>query len=97
MWWIVFAGLGQEVIEKILDFTERYILVRLYRILFCPPSTSDEEKDLFIQNRIRSLHWITAQQLDTLINEHDPAIRQLIDQAITCKQIETTIHIFQAI
>ncbi|XP_046578913.1 rab5 GDP/GTP exchange factor-like [Haliotis rubra] len=79
----VFKGLNQDVIEKILDFTERYILVRLYRIVFCPPSTTDEEKDLLVQNRIRSLHWITAQQLDTLINEHDPQIRQLIDQAIT--------------
>ena len=78
-----FLGLSPEVIEKILDFTERYIMTRLYRSVFCSPSTNDEDKDLAIQNRIRSLHWITAQMMDTIINEHDAEIRKMLDQAIT--------------
>ena len=59
--------------------------VKMYANLFCPPTTDDEQKDLQMQTQIRSLHWVSAQQLDTLINEHIPEIRALIDQAITGK------------
>lgn len=79
----VFKGFSPDVIDKVMDYTERYILTRLYPSIFCHPSTNDEERDLAIQNRIRSLHWITAAQLDTLINENDPAIRHELDSAIT--------------
>ncbi|KAK7088178.1 rab5 GDP/GTP exchange factor-like [Littorina saxatilis] len=79
----VFKGLSQEVQDKILDYAERYVLTRLYRCLFCPMTTADEEKDLAVQNRIRGLHWITAQQLDLVINDTDPVIRQELDTAIT--------------
>uniref|UniRef100_A0A2C9KBR2 RABX5 catalytic core helical domain-containing protein n=1 Tax=Biomphalaria glabrata TaxID=6526 RepID=A0A2C9KBR2_BIOGL len=79
----VFKGFTSEVIDKVMDFAERYILTRLYPSIFCHPSTNDEERDLAIQNRIRSLHWIRAPQLDTLINENDPAIRHELDSAIT--------------
>ncbi|KAL8597191.1 hypothetical protein ACOMHN_022238 [Nucella lapillus] len=79
----VFKGLSQDVQEKILDYTERYVLTRLYRSLFCPITTGDEEKDLALQNLIRSLHWVTAQQLDLVINVNLPAIRQELDTAIT--------------
>ncbi|KAK0045596.1 rab5 GDP/GTP exchange factor isoform X2 [Biomphalaria pfeifferi] len=79
----VFKGFTPEVIDKVMDFAERYILTRLYPSIFCHPSTNDEERDLAIQNRIRSLHWIRAPQLDTLINENDPAIRHELDSAIT--------------
>ncbi|KAL5016549.1 hypothetical protein ScPMuIL_006138 [Solemya velum] len=78
----LYKGLDAEV-ETVLGFMERYITVRLYGLLFCPPPTDDEQKDLDIQTQIRSLHWVTAQQLDSLINDKDTDIRQLIDQAIT--------------
>lgn len=79
----VFNVLNQEVQDRILDYTERYILTRLYRGLFCPVTTADEEKDLAIQTRIRGLHWVTAHQLDLVINDADPDVRQELDQAIT--------------
>lgn len=40
-----------DIKEKLLDYVERYAMTLLYRILFCPPFTSDEEKDLAIQKR----------------------------------------------
>lgn len=66
-----------------MDYAEGYILTRLYPYIFCSPTTNDEERDLALQNRIRSLHWVTALQLDTLINDDDPAIRHELDSAIT--------------
>uniref|UniRef100_A0A0B7ACE7 Rab5 GDP/GTP exchange factor n=1 Tax=Arion vulgaris TaxID=1028688 RepID=A0A0B7ACE7_9EUPU len=79
----VFKGFTQETIDTVMDYTERYILIRLYPSIFCSPSTTDEDRDLAVQNRIRSLHWVTALQLDTLIRENDPAIRHELDSAIT--------------
>ena len=69
--------------DKVMDYSERYILTRLYMSLFCSPSTTDEEQDLKTQKRIRSLHWVTTSMLDTVINENDPAIRHELDSAIT--------------
>ncbi|XP_064612539.1 rab5 GDP/GTP exchange factor-like [Liolophura sinensis] len=79
----LFKGSAQETVEILMDYMEKFIMTRLYRSVFCPVTTDDEEKDLAIQNKIRSLHWVTAQQLDTIINDHDPEIRQMVDQAIT--------------
>ena len=80
---IVFADAHGDVKEDLLDHAEKYMTVKMYASLFCPPTTDDEQKDLQMQTQIRSLHWVSAQQLDTLINEHIPEIRHLIDQAIT--------------
>jgi len=66
-----------------MDHAEKYVTVKMYQHLFCPPTCDDEERDLQIQTQIRSLHWVTAQQLDTMINENDPDIRTQVDQAIT--------------
>nr|CAD7570421.1 unnamed protein product [Timema californicum] len=52
-------------------------------ILFCPPSTSDEEKDLAIQNRIRQLNWVNAKHLECRINETQSEVRDLVYTAIT--------------
>ncbi|CAG5136279.1 unnamed protein product [Candidula unifasciata] len=79
----VFKGFSQDTIDTVMDYTERYVLIRLYPSIFCSPSTTDEERDLAIQNRIRSLHWVTTTQLDTLIKDDDPTIRHELDSAIT--------------
>uniref|UniRef100_A0A0B7AAH5 VPS9 domain-containing protein n=1 Tax=Arion vulgaris TaxID=1028688 RepID=A0A0B7AAH5_9EUPU len=79
----IFKDLSTETIEKVMDYTESYVLTRLYSSVFCSPLTNDEERDLALQKRIRSLHWVTALQLDTLIKEDDPVIQHQLDSAIT--------------
>ncbi|XP_064620375.1 rab5 GDP/GTP exchange factor-like isoform X2 [Lineus longissimus] len=79
----LFKGISSETIDTLMDFIEKYIMTRMYRTVFCPPTADDEEKDLAVQNKIRSLHWVSAQQLDALITENDLEIRGTIDAAIT--------------
>ena len=68
------------MVDKILDYAERYVLTRLHTVIF---ELLDEEKDLQLQNRIRSLHWVSPDQLETLINENDHTIQYELDSAIT--------------
>ncbi|PSN33591.1 hypothetical protein C0J52_23008 [Blattella germanica] len=75
--------IGQEKKEMILDYIEKYVITCLYRVLFCPPTTTDEEKDLSIQNRIRQLNWVNAKHLDCRINETQSEVRDLVYTAIT--------------
>ena len=77
------ADFLQETLDTLMDYIEKYIMTRLYRALFCPVITDDEEKDLAIQNRFRSLHWINAHILDAQIDEMQESVRELVDQAIT--------------
>ena len=53
MLYLVYAitDIPPDIKEKLLDYVERYAMTLLYRILFCPPFTTDEEKDLAIQKR----------------------------------------------
>nr|CAG4646132.1 EOG090X03G5 [Macrothrix elegans] len=78
-----FADLGSNLLESLLDHAERYLTRLLYRKLFCPPNCDDEERDLAIQKRIRSLNWISAPLLDCRINELDPKVRDILEKAIT--------------
>jgi hypothetical protein len=51
----VYHALTEEDIKTIMDLSEKYVMIFCYKVLFCPPSTNDEEKDLELQNRIR--YW----------------------------------------
>lgn len=59
-----------------------YIHNFIYRHLFCPQTTNDEEKDLAIQDRIRKLSWVNAHHLDCCIKETSMEVRELVYGAI---------------
>ena len=82
---MVFVGLIEEDRLKIMDLSEKYITVDCYKQLFCPSITSDEEKDLEIQNKIRSLNWISTEHLNCSIDEFSQEVRDLLYQAINGK------------
>ena len=75
--------LSSSSVEPLLDHGERYLTRLLYRKLFCPINCDDEERDLAIQKRIRSLNWISAPLLDCRINELDSKVRDILEKAIT--------------
>lgn len=80
---IKYSDLTPKVKEKLLDYIERYTMTLLYRILFCPPFTSDEEKDLAIQKRIRQLNWVSGKNLECQIHETSSEVRELVYNSIT--------------
>ncbi|KAJ9597795.1 hypothetical protein L9F63_011403, partial [Diploptera punctata] len=79
----IYSEIGQEKKEMLLDYLEKFVMTCLYRVLFCPTNTTDEEKDLSIQNRIRQLNWVNAKHLDCRINETQSEVRDLVYTAIT--------------
>ena len=95
MQWCVIdiAGLSNETVDRLMDYVEKYLMVRLYRLTFCSYLTDDEERDLVMQNRIRSLHWITSHLLDTALDESFDGVRDLLDSAITGQLTLNTLTI----
>lgn len=73
---------NEDLISRVRDYLERIVFSRDYASIFIRISVSCEEKDLSIQNRISSLHWITAPMLDTVLNENIPAAHDAIYKAI---------------
>ncbi|XP_057321221.1 rab5 GDP/GTP exchange factor [Microplitis mediator] len=78
-----YGNIAPEVKERLLDYVERHSMTLLYRVLFCPPFTSDEEKDLAIQKRIRQLNWVSGKNLECRIHETSPEVRELVYTSIT--------------
>ncbi|XP_037091928.1 rab5 GDP/GTP exchange factor-like isoform X2 [Pollicipes pollicipes] len=78
-----YYGMTSERRAELEDLAERYLTTRLYRLLFTPLSQQLEEADLAIQKRIRSFYWISAQLLELNIDEGNPAVTDLVEQAIT--------------
>ena len=74
---------NEDLILRVRDYLEKIIFSRNYSLIFLNRiAIACEEKDLFIQNRITSLHWITAPMLDTVLNENIPIVHDAIYKAI---------------
>lgn len=79
----LFSEMSAEQVDQLLDIIEEKVMEYIYNTVFNQISSEYEEKDLALQNRIRSLNWITAERLGLEIKENSPEIRGLIDEAIT--------------
>nr|XP_005990331.1 PREDICTED: rab5 GDP/GTP exchange factor-like isoform X1 [Latimeria chalumnae] len=66
-----------------MDNIEKVIMTRLYKTVFCPDSSDDEQKDLVMQRRIRALHWVTSEMLRVPIDEERLQIKDNILSAVT--------------
>ncbi|XP_035737523.1 rab5 GDP/GTP exchange factor-like isoform X1 [Vespa mandarinia] len=80
---VKYTDISADIKERLLDYVEKYSMTLLYRILFCPPFTTDEEKDLAIQKRIRQLNWVSGKNLECRIHETSSEVRELVYTSIT--------------
>ena len=62
---------------------DRYLTTQIYEWAFKPNFSDDEMKDLELQKRIRSLHWITGDVLDAEIDEENLTQKSHLEDAIT--------------
>lgn len=77
-------------VEEIMAEVEELICVRAYGTLFC--ARPDEEvADLSLQDRIRSLHWVTSGFLETTLDFSQQTVRDKLDEAIT-EMIDINSH-----
>lgn len=72
-----------EQVDALLDLMENYLMSLSYKTVFEFISTADEDKDLAIQKRIRSLSWVAAQHLELELDDRYPPVRDIMDRAIT--------------
>ncbi|XP_042228001.1 rab5 GDP/GTP exchange factor-like isoform X2 [Homarus americanus] len=75
--------LTQEEVDRVNELTERYVTTRLYKALITLVNAVNEEKDLAIQNRIRSLAWVSSQHLECGVKETSEEVRESLDLVIT--------------
>ncbi|KAK7068230.1 Rab5 GDP/GTP exchange factor [Halocaridina rubra] len=78
----IYQGLSQDQIDRINELTERYITTRLYKSLISAVNAVNEEKDLAIQNRIRSLAWVSSKHLECGVDESKEEVRDTLDLVI---------------
>ncbi|XP_023814181.1 rab5 GDP/GTP exchange factor isoform X1 [Oryzias latipes] len=79
-----FRSFPEAQVTEIMEHVEKLIMTRLHKWVFCHDSCDDEQKDLALQRRIRSLNWITAQMLSVPFpNEKIPVTGDPFLTAIT--------------
>ena len=73
--------------RKLQDFAERYICAKHYQSLMTRAIAGVEEHetaDLNLQRRIRSLHWVSARQLEAPLRVERLDVRAAVENGITC-------------
>ncbi|CAF0961340.1 unnamed protein product [Rotaria magnacalcarata] len=78
----IYRDENEDLILRVRDYLEKIVFSRDYAFIFNRIAIVCEDKDLSIQNRISSLHWITTHMLDTVLNENIPLAREAIYKAI---------------
>ncbi|XP_061758224.1 rab5 GDP/GTP exchange factor-like [Nerophis ophidion] len=58
-----FNSFSEAELTQTMEHVEKLIMTRLHKWVFCHDSCDDEQKDLALQKRIRSLAWVTPQML----------------------------------
>lgn len=63
-----------EQLDQLVDQTETLLMSKLYPLLFNRVQAEEEERDLQLQNKIRSLNWIMPCHLDIGIDLRHPKV-----------------------
>ncbi|CAL1269034.1 unnamed protein product [Larinioides sclopetarius] len=77
-----YQDMSSEQIDQLMDKIEEVLMGHLQKNVSHQISSEYEEKDLALQKRIRTLHFITSEHLALNITESSPEVRDFIDKAI---------------
>ncbi|TNN62566.1 Rab5 GDP/GTP exchange factor [Liparis tanakae] len=69
-----FSSFPEAQVTRIMEHVEKLIMTRLHKWVFCHDSCDDEQKDLALQRRIRSLNWITPEMLSVPFPDKKAAV-----------------------
>ncbi|XP_005795134.1 rab5 GDP/GTP exchange factor-like [Xiphophorus maculatus] len=69
-----FRSFPETQVTQIMEHVEKLIMTRLHKWVFCHDSCDDEQKDLALQRRIRSLNWVTPQMLSVPFPDEDTPV-----------------------
>ncbi|XP_037114598.1 rab5 GDP/GTP exchange factor-like isoform X1 [Syngnathus acus] len=69
-----FTSFSEAELTRTMEHVEKLIMTRLHKWVFCHDSCDDEQKDLTLQRRIRSLNWVTPQMLSVPFPEMQSTI-----------------------
>lgn len=83
----IFKGVSTEQIEQLNDHIEHVLNEHIYQEISARIINEDEDHNMAIQKRIRSLNWITVEHLEISIDFGHPNVHDLLDKAI-CQMIE---------
>ncbi|XP_053209043.1 rab5 GDP/GTP exchange factor-like [Panonychus citri] len=79
----IYEEVVQESIDQLVDYTETRLLSSIHNSIFTQILTEDEEKDLIMQKRIKSLNWIMTEHLELDLDLRNPEISDILDKAIS--------------
>uniref|UniRef100_A0A183S928 VPS9 domain-containing protein n=1 Tax=Schistocephalus solidus TaxID=70667 RepID=A0A183S928_SCHSO len=68
--------------EELINAIERFLTVWIHPFAFAPRTTDDEEIDLKLQDKIRSLHWVGHASLEAPIDPSSPDQSLHLESAI---------------
>ncbi|XP_030634288.1 rab5 GDP/GTP exchange factor-like [Chanos chanos] len=57
------SSMPETQVSQMMEHIEKLIMTRLHKWVFCHDSCDDEQRDLLLQRRIKSLNWVTPQML----------------------------------
>ncbi|KAF2358608.1 VPS9 domain [Trinorchestia longiramus] len=77
-----FAGMSEDDVSRVVTLTERYVCTRLHTLLRGAVNAQCEEQDLATQDRIRRLNWISADMLESQLDDEDEKLAPAVDTII---------------
>lgn len=83
----IYKGASADQIELLSDNMERILNEHIYQVISTRIINEDEEHNMAIQKRIKSLNWITVEHLEINIDFQYPLVHDLLDKAI-CQMVE---------
>jgi hypothetical protein len=84
---LIYRGATADQLELLNDNMERILNEHMYHVISARIINEDEDHNMAIQKRIKSLNWITVEHLEIEIDFQRPIVHDLLDKAI-CQMVE---------